>query len=301
MSVTSEEILLNLKSYIIGHSQFFNQHPLTEFPFIIDGRQGEQSLKLAFSFEAPKVDGSGRITSCAVQRLWNHTNDEWGLDDMENIVVLVDLSDSASIQLVYHLVEALSACEDLSGGNRAQAVKVKSVHVVDFDPLAEYYPFLCGSLNDLASCYPTEVFSNLYLSGKGPAREGRVMTHLGITHVVNAASFNFPNHFAEKGIEYLRLSIVDDESQDLEGAFEKALPFLQKARSTGGHVLVHCNQGINRSAAMIVAHLISSAGEYHGDLEGALQHVRACRRPTSCLTNTSFVKQLEALAQESYY
>ena len=198
MSVTSEEILLNLKSYIIGHSQFFNQHPLTEFPFIIDGRQGEQSLKLAFSFNAPKVDGSSRITSCTVQRLWNHTNDEWGLEDMQNIVVLVDLSDSASIQLVYHLVEALSACEDLSGGNRAQAVKVKSVHVVDFDPLAEYYPFLCGSLNDLASCYPTEVFSNLYLSGKGPAREGRVMTHLGITHVVNAASFNFPNHFAEK-------------------------------------------------------------------------------------------------------
>ena len=290
---------------VLSAAELFNL-PLHENPFVVDCRSpaAYQASRVASSFRFPYVEGSN-VDEQSLAQFWVEVSDEWGLENMTDWILVDDLADHASVALRDKLDEALRNCPDLSGGTRAQAVVATSVSCIDFAAFAERYPFFCGpdaALEALAPSYPTEIAPNLYLSGKGPACHERVMTDLGITHVVNAASFGERNHFegdASLGIEYLRLTIIDDESQVLTDAFDQALPFLQEARANGGRVLVHCNQGINRSAAMIVAHLATAPTEispYHGDLPGALQHVRACRHPTSCLTNQSFVRQLEERA-----
>lgn len=293
---------------ILSPTELFN-HPLHENPFVVDCRSlaAYQASRVASSFRYPYEDGS-IVYEQSLAQFWVEVSDEWGLENMTDWILVDDPDDDASVTLRDRLAEALRDCPDLSGGARAQPVVATSVSVVHYAAFAKRYPFFCGpdaSLEALAPSYPTEIAPNLYLSGKGPACQERVMTDLGITHIVNAASFGEPNHFegdASLGIEYLRLTIIDDESQDLTDAFDQALPFLQEARANGGRVLVHCNQGINRSAAMIVAHLTTAPPQistYHGDLQGALQHVRACRHPTSCLTNQFFVRQLEELGDDS--
>ena len=289
---------------VLSPVELFNL-PLHENPFVVDCRSppAHQASRVASSFRYP-YEGS-IVDEQSLAQFWVEVSDEWGLENMTDWILVDDLADAASVALRDRLDEALRNCPDLSGGTRAQPVKATSVSVVHFAAFAERYPFFFGpsaSLDALAPSYPTEITPHLYLSGKGPACHERVMTDLGITHIVNAASFGERNHFegdASLGIEYLRLTIIDDESQVLTDAFDQALPFMQEARANGGRVLVHCNQGINRSAAMIVAHLTTAPEQikstYHCDLQGALQHVRACRHPTSCLTNQFFVRQLEEL------
>jgi protein-tyrosine phosphatase len=49
---------------------------------------------------------------------------------------------------------------------------------------------------------------------------------------------------------------VDSEVADLSQYFERACGFINDAREHGHAVLVHCQQGVSRSASIIIAYLI---------------------------------------------
>lgn len=73
--------------------------------------------------------------------------------------------------------------------------------------------------------------------------------------------------------------------------FERATEFIDKARQANGCVLVHCNAGISRSAAVVMAYLIKTEGM---TVNKAFSYLRS-KRPPTC-PNPGFMIQLE-----SYY
>ena len=265
--------------------------PLHEGRCLFDVRQQEKFDASRVVCSHPlhtQVDLSEKIASEA----WCIVNDEYGFENMVDIIIVTDSTSLIQAQALKH---SLVNCSDLAGGSLLSAVKAKSVNLLDFDVFVERYPFLCGpnvTLTTIAAAFPTEITQNLYVSGVGPAKDIRVIKHLGITHVVNCASFSEANHHESIGVEYLKLDIVDEEKQRLDDAFNVALPFISAAQGSGGKVLVHCNQGRNRSVAIVAAHLL---GAFAGDVDKTIEHIRSCRSPTIVLTNRSFVEQLRQL------
>lgn len=86
------------------------------------------------------------------------------------------------------------------------------------------------------------------------AQSQQVIQHLGITHIVNA-TLDMGNVFQEKGILYHE--IKDKVEVDITPYFDSTYAFIESAkRRQHGRVLVHCTQGISRSATLVIMYLM---------------------------------------------
>ena len=74
-----------------------------------------------------------------------------------------------------------------------------------------------------------------------------------MTHILNVAT-EVQNSFVGK-IQYKTIKIEDTEEENILDHFEATNRFIDKARETG-KVLVHCMQGVSRSAAFTMAYLM---------------------------------------------
>ncbi|KAG7386743.1 Serine/threonine/tyrosine-interacting-like protein 1 [Phytophthora pseudosyringae] len=105
--------------------------------------------------------------------------------------------------------------------------------------------------------YPNEILEGfLFLGNMWHAQSKQVVSHLGITHVVNA-SLDVGNTFQSDGIKYLNVTIKDRPEADISSFFDAAYRFIESAkRAQHGRVLVHCTQGISRSATLVIMYLM---------------------------------------------
>jgi len=93
----------------------------------------------------------------------------------------------------------------------------------------------------------------LFLGSRKARTDKQVLTELGIKHVLDLSCME---NIKFDGIEYKSIAVDDNASSDLYAAFEGCINYLNNAKEKGEHVLVHCNQGISRSATIILAYLI---------------------------------------------
>jgi dual specificity phosphatase 12 len=63
-----------------------------------------------------------------------------------------------------------------------------------------------------------------------------------------------PAELPESGIRHLRIPVEDVDYADLLIHLPSAIQFIQRGMTDGGVILVHCVQGISRSAAVIAAY-----------------------------------------------
>ena len=131
--------------------------------------------------------------------------------------------------------------------------------------------------------FPSLVAPYLLLGDARDAANAPLLMRLGVTHVLNAAAHTPPAH-ADDYI-YLQLPLLDTPEQPLLNFLPAAVAFIHEARASGGLVLVHCQMGISRSVACVLAWLTLREG---GDmsLAAAWRHLRA-RRPCA-LPNAGF-------------
>jgi len=100
------------------------------------------------------------------------------------------------------------------------------------------------------------VAENLYLGNITAARSSRTLSERRITHIVSVGTDPIPADLPAGGIKQLRIPVPDIDYADLLIHFPSACYFIQKALDDGGVVLVHCNQGLSRSAAVVAAYLM---------------------------------------------
>ncbi len=133
----------------------------------------------------------------------------------------------------------------------------------------------------------SEVSPALFMSGDSVAKSYETLAHHGITHVVNCVGFTCGEYHRESGIKYLTLYLEDSPNQDVVRVLYYVFDFIEAAHLEQGRVLIHCTQGISRSAALCIAYIMYNRKVPY---EEAFKGVKAIRGVTN--PNIGFTCQL---------
>lgn len=144
-------------------------------------------------------------------------------------------------------------------------------------------PFVVDTKPDLQI---VEIVPGLFLSSQDPAASLELLTQYRIRHVLSvgiALSVKFPN------ISYHCLDLLDLPESDIFDAANLCVEIIES--NPGEHVLVHCNAGVSRSPAVVIAYLILARNMTYEDAYEKVRSARQCAKP-----NEGFVRQLKSLA-----
>ncbi|XP_013402035.1 dual specificity protein phosphatase 19-like [Lingula anatina] len=130
-----------------------------------------------------------------------------------------------------------------------------------------------------------EILPGVVMGSQDVAQDLELLLQHKVTHILNLA-YMVENQFPDQ-FQYLRLNILDLPETDITDFFDEAFSFIDRGRQEGC-VLVHCNAGVSRSAAMVIGYLIKTEGL---TFEEAFDHVREQR--ASIRPNDGFTIQLK--------
>lgn len=115
----------------------------------------------------------------------------------------------------------------------------------------------------------SQIIDRLWIGGEGAAHSLQFFQKEDIKACINCTP-SILNNFASQGIEYLRIPVndtTDKEDMDLmKQMLDLAVDWLHvHHKILGLNVLVHCHQGINRSATVLCAYLMKYYGMKYKD------------------------------------
>jgi protein-tyrosine phosphatase len=147
---------------------------------------------------------------------------------------------------------------------------------------------LIGEVSLLGSNEYDKIVDSLWIGSENAARNGNLLSSLGITHVVHLNGSEARSGYPS-GFQYAIVRLSDSPFEELSQEFWESVKFVIEAIEAGGAVFVHCRRGICRSAAFCVAYLMESRNL---PFDAALTLVKQ-KRPI-CEINQGFTDQLKA-------
>ncbi|XP_073703926.1 uncharacterized protein [Garra rufa] len=145
----------------------------------------------------------------------------------------------------------------------------------------------------------TEVWPNVFIGNEETAMDRIKLREMGITHILNTVAYKEylegkidirADYYIEMNITYNGVLVMDKHRFDISKDLFPASEFIHKALSnTENKLLVHCIDGVSRSATFVLAYLMI---HHEMLLEDAIDHVIDKRwvRPSR-----NFLRQLIAL------
>ncbi|CAF3578151.1 unnamed protein product [Rotaria sp. Silwood1] len=183
----------------------------------------------------------------------------------------------------------------LFSSNNPSKKSLKQIHILTdgYENFHSIFPFLCSDNIYYTECsqlvWPSYIMPNLYL-GSAMCRNETIISMLKITHIMSFSDYP-EKRIQSKNTKTLHWQISDSLSTKLLSVFPSAVEWISKAvNDDKGTVLVHCDQGVSRSASVVIAYLLHSNCNF-STVDSALNHVKSKRsviRP-----NESFLQQLE--------
>ncbi|CAA7266110.1 unnamed protein product [Cyclocybe aegerita] len=131
----------------------------------------------------------------------------------------------------------------------------------------------------------------LYLGSLAAAQDAPLLRSQGISHIVSVLDSPWapsPSHLEREGFSVYKIEVGDDASVDLRPFLEAVCANIEGMRRMGRGVLVHCQQGVSRSAAIVIAYLIAHQAMSYDTALTLVRRKRACVRP-----NSGFVRALQ--------
>lgn len=150
----------------------------------------------------------------------------------------------------------------------------------------------CGYVQDLSLDLQVGVIKPwLLLGSQDAAHDMDVLKKHKVTHILNVA-YGVENAFFSE-FTYKSISILDLPETNILSYFPECFEFIEQAKMKDGVVLVHCNAGVSRAAAIVIGFLMNSE---EISFTRAFALVKNAR-PSIC-PNSGFVEQLRTY-QES--
>ncbi|KAL9975475.1 hypothetical protein ACROYT_G012637 [Oculina patagonica] len=181
--------------------------------------------------------------------------------------------------------------ENTASASNSGKISVEDLNRIITKPAGGFFKMPSDAYN--------EVFDGIFLSEASTAMEEGQLQDLGITHVLNAAHGKKlyhvqtgPDYYCESGIIYHGVPAMDMFTFELNRFFDEACDFIGKAvgtKKTGrlnGKILVHCKEGVSRSASLVLAYLVR---DQEMGLKDAVRLVRSKREISP---NQGFLQQL---------
>ncbi|KAI3425800.1 hypothetical protein D9Q98_007775 [Chlorella vulgaris] len=131
----------------------------------------------------------------------------------------------------------------------------------------------------------SRVAEGLYVGAEHVARSRDTLREAGITHIVNCVGFLYPPYF-ENELRYQVLYLQDTPGEDILCVLYDVFDFIEEA-TLGGRVLLHCSQGVSRSASLAIAYLMWKQAAAYDDVFQAVKAARGVTNP-----NIGFICQL---------
>ncbi|XP_017690250.1 PREDICTED: dual specificity protein phosphatase 19 isoform X2 [Lepidothrix coronata] len=112
-----------------------------------------------------------------------------------------------------------------------------------------------------------------------------------VTHILNVA-YGVQNAFLDDFV-YKTISILDLPETDITSYFPECFEFIEKAKIQDGVVLVHCNAGVSRAAAVVIGFLMNSERLSFARAFSLVKNAR----PAAC-PNPGFMEQLHKYQEQ---
>ncbi|GES94113.1 phosphatases II [Rhizophagus clarus] len=136
-----------------------------------------------------------------------------------------------------------------------------------------------------------EILPGLFLGPYSCSKDLELLQQNAITHIVSIRDSSekkilrprFPEHF-----QYFEIEVSDSPNERLIPHFPQAKAFIDNALYNGGRVFVHCNGGISRSPAFVVAYVMETVKMDYQQAYSYVQNRRFCMNP-----NEGFKVQLK--------
>eukprot|EP00795_Rhopilema_esculentum_P013504 gene13504-4384_t len=133
----------------------------------------------------------------------------------------------------------------------------------------------------------TNVLPFLYLGNSKDAGMEKTLDDNNIKFVLNLTC-NCDNHFIWRNdIKYKQIKIEDSCKEDILTVLLESIHFIETAKKDGCAVLVHCQGGVSRSAAITIAYLMYHLNLSLKDAYKFVKDKRSCVAP-----NLNFMGQL---------
>ncbi|KAL0192110.1 hypothetical protein M9458_010406, partial [Cirrhinus mrigala] len=129
------------------------------------------------------------------------------------------------------------------------------------------------------------ITDSLYIGNSKTASDVSILQSLNITCVINAtqdaSNGNIPT------VDYMHVPVTDDPESRLCDYFDVVADKIQHVSDEHGRVLLHCNAGVSRSAALCLAYLMKHRRLTLTEAHTLLKSHRPIVRP-----NSGFWRQL---------
>lgn len=134
--------------------------------------------------------------------------------------------------------------------------------------------------------WPDMVVDHVALGSLRTVQNMAAVSQLGVTHVLTCGR-NLKTPKFPPPIKQLVLDVDDNDEQDMNPYFLKAIEFIEECVAQKGLCIVHCFAGVSRSATVVVAYLMMSQ---HVTFAQALDFVQQHRPAAN--PNPNFRRQL---------
>jgi dual specificity phosphatase 12 len=119
------------------------------------------------------------------------------------------------------------------------------------NPVIENKLYLGKYVNPI---HPVVTMLICFLPSISAARSSRSLSERRITHILSVCPDPIPGELPESGMTHLRIPVEDVDHADLLIYLPTAVRFIDQAMRSHGIVLVHCVQGLSRSATVVAAY-----------------------------------------------
>ncbi|XP_049629509.1 dual specificity protein phosphatase 19 [Suncus etruscus] len=173
----------------------------------------------------------------------------------------------------------------VTGRTMLETWKDATMQVVEVEPVGGGG---CGFVQDLSLDLQVGVVKPwLLLGSQDAAHDLDTLRKHKVTHILNVAC-GIENIFLDDFI-YKNVSILDLPETNILSYFPECFEFIKQAKIKDGVVLVHCNAGVSRAAAIVIGFLMDSE---EISFSSAFSLVKNAR-PSIC-PNSGFREQLRA-------
>jgi len=126
----------------------------------------------------------------------------------------------------------------------------------------------------------------IFVGSADAAMDLELLTKHKVTHILTVAPL--PDYKPPIEVQHLSLNILDLPETELSQYYSDSFAFIDQAIQKNGCVLVHCNAGVSRSTAIVLAYIMKANNMTYDDAFSMVKEKRPSVNP-----NIGFIIQLK--------